>query len=138
MDSLQLLGAIGIGMVSARIIDIEDNGRLLVKCDHDGAKISCAFVRTGAAAPPPLHLGTAVLCLIDGRHGYVLGRIEPYRQQAQAPEQLSLTADHDIELTCGQSSLSMHQNGRITLRGTLITTEAEKENKIKGTVVLLN
>jgi hypothetical protein len=32
----------------------------------------------------------------------------------------------------------MHQNGRITLRGTLITTEAEKENKIKGAVVLLN
>jgi hypothetical protein len=62
----------------------------------------------------------------------------PYCRHPRRPPSLSLTADHDIELTCGQSSLSMHKNGRITLRGTLMATAAEKENKIKGTSVLLN
>ena len=48
----QAINAKGIGMVSARIIDIGRNGRLLVKCDGDGAKISCVFVRTSAAPTP--------------------------------------------------------------------------------------
>jgi hypothetical protein len=138
METLQqAINAKGIGMVSARIIEIGRNGRLLVKCDGDGARINCVFVRTGAVLPS-LRFGDAVLCLIDGDRGYVLGRMEPYRQEAQEPEQLSLTANQDIELTCGQSSLSLQKNGRITLRGTRITTEAEKENKIQGTTVRFN
>jgi hypothetical protein len=32
----------------------------------------------------------------------------------------------------------LQKNGRITLRGTRITTEAEKENKIQGTTVRFN
>jgi hypothetical protein len=123
METLQqAINAKGIGMVSARIIDIGRNGRLLVKCDGDGVRISCVFVRTSAVLPS-LRFGDAVLCLIDGDRGYVLGRMEPYRQELQAPEQLGLTANHDIELTCGQSSLSLQKNGRITLRGTRITTK---------------
>jgi hypothetical protein len=137
MEPIQL-SANGIAMVSARIISISQNGRLLVKCDGDGLKISCLFVRTSAAAPPPMHLGTAVLCLIDGERGYVLGCVQPYRQEQPAPDRLHLTADNGIEMTCGQSSLSMNQSGEIVLSGTRINTRAKEDNKIQGATLLLN
>jgi hypothetical protein len=138
METLQqAINAKGIGMVSARIIDIGQNGRLLVKCDGDGVRISCVFVRTSAALPS-LRFGDAVLCLIDGDRGYVLGRMEPYRQEEPAPHRLCLTADTDIELNCGQSALTMNQSGEIVLSGTRITTRAKEENKVQGTTLLLN
>jgi len=72
----------------------------------------------------------------NGERGYVLGCVQPYRQEQPAPNRLHLTADNDIELTCGQSSLSMNQSGEIVLSGTRITTRAKEDNKIQGATLL--
>jgi hypothetical protein len=59
-------------------------------------------------------------------------------EQNQAPQELNLRAEQSIELTCGQSSLSMDKEGKIVLRGADITMRAYGANKIKGATIRLN
>ena len=83
--------------------------------------------------------------MADGAKGYVLGVIQPYLAQdehkdenKQEPTELNLKARESIELTCGESMLSMDKNGKIVLRGTDITTRASGANKVKGATIRLN
>jgi len=128
-------------IIRGRIINIGEDGKLLVKTDAGGSKISCDFLRTSAAPLPQLYLGTPVLCVANESRGYVLGVIQPYLPQAEKkedPVELSLEAKDSIELTCGESVLSMSKNGKIVLRGTDITTRASGQNKIKGATISIN
>jgi hypothetical protein len=145
MELLHQLNASGMQIVAGRIIDIGKDGKLQVKADNTGAKITCDFLRTSAGPLPQLYLGTPVLCIVHEHKGYVLGVVQPYvsaqderPEQNQAPQELNLRAEQSIELTCGQSSLSMDKEGKIVLRGADITTRAHGANKIKGASVRLN
>ncbi len=147
MELLNQMMANGMQIVQARIINIGKDGKLLVKTDSHGTKISCDFLRTSAGPLPRLYLGTPVLCIADENKGYVLGVIQPYlvsndqddqKDEKKDPTQLNLKAIESIELTCGESMLSMDQNGKIVLRGADITTRASGSNKIKGATIRLN
>ncbi len=148
MEFLNQMIANGMQIVQARIINIGNDGKLLVKTDSHGMKIACDFLKTSAGPLPRLYLGTPVLCIADENKGYVLGVIQPYLapkdqddqkdEKKQDPAELNLKAKNSIELTCGESTLSMNKNGKIVLRGTDITTRAYGPNKIKGASVLLN
>ncbi len=148
MELLNQMMANGMQIVQARIINIGNDGKLLVKTDSHGTKISCDFLRTSAGPLPQLYLGTPVLCIVDENKGYILGVIQPYLapdgqddqkdEKKIDPKQLNLKAVESIELTCGESMLSMDKNGKIVLRGADITTRSSGPNKIKGATIRLN
>jgi hypothetical protein len=141
MEFVNQMTARGMEIIRGRIINIGEDGKLQVKTDTDGIKITCDFLRTSAAPLPQLYLGTPVLCIADDIRGYVLGVIQPYlpkSEEKKEPEELNLKALDSIELTCGESVLSMSKNGKIVLRGTDITTRASGQNKIKGSTISIN
>jgi hypothetical protein len=146
MELFNQLTAGSMHLVQGRIVNIGKEGKLRVKTDETGARILCDFLQTSAGPLPVLYLGTPVLCIVHESKGYVLGVIKPYiagdddqqEEQKQDPRQFKVEAAESIELTCGQSTLSMDKNGKIVLRGADITTRAFGANKIKGSSVRIN
>jgi hypothetical protein len=53
-------------------------------------------------------------------------------------EKVKLEAKHDIELRCGQASLTLRYDGRIELRGTHILSASRGPNRVKGATIALN
>lgn len=53
-------------------------------------------------------------------------------------EKVKLEAEHDIELKCGQASLTLRYDGRIELRGTHILSASRGPNRVKGATIDLN
>ena len=53
-------------------------------------------------------------------------------------ERVVLTAEHEIELRCGEAALVLRADGRIHLRGTYITSHASATQRIFGGSVNLN
>jgi hypothetical protein len=142
MELLNQINFKGMEIFQGRIINIGEDGKLSVKSDLGGLKITCDFLRTSAGPLPKLYLGTPVLCIASESTGYVLGVIQPYlpekAEEKEEPARLTLKATDSIELTCGESVLSMKEDGKIVLRGKDITTRASGSNKIKGSSVHIN
>lgn len=51
---------------------------------------------------------------------------------------ISFEGSEAIVLQCGKSSITLHANGRMVLRGQEIVSRASGSNKVKGAVVLIN
>lgn len=92
-------------------------------------------------------IGAEVALLFqDGDPGrpLIVGRIIDPARKADAPqiirdgEQLRITANERIELRCGKATIIMEKDGRITLRGTYLTSHASATNRIRGGSVNLN
>lgn len=49
-----------------------------------------------------------------------------------------IVAKDEIVLECGQASVTLRRNGRITIRGTYVETDSEGTNRIKGGQVRIN
>lgn len=49
-----------------------------------------------------------------------------------------IKGENEIELTCGESSIILEANGRITLRGNFITSHAHAGQRIRGGSVQIN
>ena len=92
-------------------------------------------------------IGAEVALLFqDGDPGrpLIVGRIVDPARNASAPqiirdgERLRITANERIELRCGKATIIMEKDGRITLRGTYLTSHASATNRIRGGSVNLN
>ncbi|GAC19415.1 DUF6484 domain-containing protein [Paraglaciecola arctica] len=53
-------------------------------------------------------------------------------------KKIILQAQNEVVLKCGKSSLSLSRNGKVTIKGTNITTRSSGANKIKGANVQVN
>lgn len=53
-------------------------------------------------------------------------------------KKINLQAQNEVVLKCGKSSLSLSRNGKVTIKGTNITTRSSGANKIKGANVQVN
>jgi uncharacterized protein (DUF2345 family) len=53
-------------------------------------------------------------------------------------ERVVLQAEHEIELRCGEAAIVLSADGRITLRGTYITSHASATQRILGGSVNVN
>ena len=53
-------------------------------------------------------------------------------------EKVRLEAQHDIELRCGQASITLRYDGRIEVRGTHILSASRGPQRIKGATIALN
>ena len=49
-----------------------------------------------------------------------------------------LTGEEEIELRCGEASISLKKNGRLEIRGAYVETRAKGTNRIKGGSVQIN
>lgn len=69
-----------------------------------------------------------------------LDRTQPQAHTAMpAPqEEIILTAQKKITLQCGQSSITLHPNGKIVLRGQYILSAAEGTNRMVGGQIEIN
>ena len=66
----------------------------------------------------------------------ILGAIQPRRTPGGGKREL--TAERELTLRCGKSSLTLSANGRVTLRGKQILSRAEGQNRVQGATVGLN
>lgn len=92
-------------------------------------------------------IGAEVALLFqDGDPGrpLIVGRIVEPARRTSAPqvvrdgEQVRIIADERIELRCGKATIIMEKDGRITIRGTYVTSHASAANRIRGGSVNLN
>lgn len=91
-------------------------------------------------------IGTDVALLFqDGDPGrpLIVGRIvEPARkappQVVKDGETIRIVGEERIELRCGKATIIMEKDGRITIRGTYVTSHARVSNRIRGGSVNLN
>lgn len=84
---------------------------------------ACAAAAAVPAAPPPAASPAAGPALA------------PPPLQA---EDLLLEARRSLTLRCGKSSITLHANGKIVLRGEYILSDAEGVNRIAGGQIELN
>ncbi|TGQ66159.1 hypothetical protein EN829_022895 [Mesorhizobium sp. M00.F.Ca.ET.186.01.1.1] len=92
-------------------------------------------------------IGAEVALLFqDGDPGrpLIVGRIVDPARKANVPqvvrdgEQVRITANERLELRCGKATIIMEKDGRITIRGTYVTSHASAANRIRGGSVNLN
>ncbi|MEI9430408.1 DUF6484 domain-containing protein [Mesorhizobium sp. Cs1299R1N3] len=82
----------------------------------------------------------------DGDPGrpLIVGRIVDPARKSNAPhvvrdgECVRINANERIELRCGKATIIMEKDGRITIRGTYVTSHASATNRVRGASVNLN
>ncbi|WFP75855.1 DUF6484 domain-containing protein [Mesorhizobium sp. WSM4906] len=80
----------------------------------------------------------------DPSRPLIVGRvIEPARRTPQPQivrdgERVRIVGEQRIELRCGKATIIMEKDGRITIRGTYLTSHASAANRIRGGSVNLN
>ncbi|RWP24372.1 MAG: hypothetical protein EOR01_05550 [Mesorhizobium sp.] len=74
----------------------------------------------------------------------VIGRLVNPVRKTNAPlvvrdgENVRITGEERIELRCGKAAILMEKDGRITIRGTYVTSHASAANRIRGGSIDLN
>lgn len=80
----------------------------------------------------------------DPRRPLVVGRVvAPLKAGASAEvrrddERVFITADKRIELRCGLASIILEKDGRISIRGVQVSSQASGPNRVRGGSVHLN
>lgn len=79
----------------------------------------------------------------DARLPLIVGLIEaaPVAQSRAATidgKRIVLTGEEEIELRCGEASISLKKNGKLVIRGAYVETRAKGTNRIKGGSVQIN
>ncbi|EHZ3053786.1 hypothetical protein ABG299_002164 [Salmonella enterica subsp. enterica] len=54
------------------------------------------------------------------------------------PEELVLTAQQKITLSCGKSQITLYPNGKIVIKGEYILSDAEGVNRLSGGRIEVN
>ncbi|MER8520506.1 DUF6484 domain-containing protein [Mesorhizobium sp. M0644] len=74
----------------------------------------------------------------------IIGRIVEPSRKSPAPqvirdgERVTINGEERIELRCGKATIIMEKDGRITIRGTYVTSHASATNRIRGGSVNIN
>jgi hypothetical protein len=139
-DTLERIEGVVIGVLMGF-----DDGRPLVV--FAGNPRAAAVPARSLAELDYAAIGAEVALLFeagDPARPLIVGRIvDPARRQP-APvvlrdgERVRVTADERIELRVGKASIVMEKDGRITIRGTYLTSHASAANRIRGGSVNLN
>lgn len=59
-------------------------------------------------------------------------------QVAREGDRIIITGEERIELRCGLASIILEKDGRVTIRGAQVTSQASGTNRIRGGAVHLN
>lgn len=80
----------------------------------------------------------------DATRPLIVGRIVDPVRKTTAPqvvrdgERVRIVGDERIELRCGKATILMEKDGRITIRGTYVVSQASATNRVRGGSIELN
>ena len=72
-----------------------------------------------------------------GRHRSRAKHRQPKLPPATQPHVL-IEAMESLKLVCGESSIELHKDGKLLIRGNDVVTRAKRTNRIKGGSVAIN
>lgn len=148
---LGALAAAGVRTATLRAADHESG--VLVSYDPEGA--SAAVAARSTVAVSAADVGRSVVVALeegDSSRPIILGVIREALPEPEAhpaaparPPEVSvdgrrvcLDAEEEVVLRCGEASISLRKDGRITIRGMEIVSRARGTHKVKGATVLIN
>lgn len=155
-DAIEATARTGGRILTGHLAGVDDEGRILFR--PEGSDEAPQPVVIGIALPDgsvvrAARLGQRALALVtdDERPRRVLvgllrDRVLEKARDARPGElevtvdgeTLSLTAERQIELKCGKSSLLLRRDGRIVLSGSYVVSRSRGPMKIKGATIDLN
>lgn len=140
------------GAVIGRLVALVDQGRTPL-VTYDGMPGHAALRASSTVELDGRHVGRLVVLIFerdDPARPVVLGRLRQDDVQVPAVndndsvqvdtdgEQLIVSAKGRLVLRCGRSSIVLHADGRISLRGDTIVSQAIAANHVRGGSVQLN
>jgi Domain of unknown function (DUF6484) len=132
------------GVVVGLLMGFRDQCALVV---FPGNPREAALPARSTVALTPSDVGAQVALVFkdgDAERPLVIGKVlatalaTPAAEAPRDGKRLTLAADEEIELRVGKASILMHADGRITLRGARIVSQASGANRIRGGSVHLN
>lgn len=147
MDTEELRSALAAGasrLVTGTVIEIEEGGGIGVVAPGDPPlRVHCDVLVTATTPQLLLALGQRVLVLLPApgaERGCVLGLIGPYTapRTPETPSRVRIEAQQELVLECGDASLTLREDGRVTIRGTDVTSHARRTQRIRGGTVHIN
>lgn len=105
--------------------------RLLVALDADAL---AAAARTRQPAALLFEGGDPTRPLIAG----LVQQPGPAQEARVDGKRVVLTGEEEIELRCGEASIVLKKDGKLTIRGAYVETRAKGTNRIKGGSVQIN
>ncbi|TGQ38410.1 DUF6484 domain-containing protein [Mesorhizobium sp. M00.F.Ca.ET.216.01.1.1] len=132
------------GVVIGVFLGFDDAGPLVV---FPGNPRDTALSAHTLADLTPEMIGSEVALLFqegDVTKPLIVGRIVKPPRKSKAPQEtkksdtVTIFGDDRIELRCGKAVIIMEKDGRITIRGTYLTSHASATNRIRGGSVNLN
>ncbi len=156
IDPLPDVARAGGRILTGHLAGVDEDGRVLFSAEGeegaprpvtiglalpDGAVVRAArqaqralVLRTDDATPRHVLLGLlrdrVVARARDARPGELEVEVDG--------ETLTLTAQRQIELRCGKSSLLLRRDGRVEIRGAHVVSASTGPNKVKGATVAIN
>jgi hypothetical protein len=139
------------GIVLGHLVGLTDEGDFLVQFpgNPDGEQPLRALAATEISKQ---RVGSPVaLSFLEGdiHQPLILGFIRSNANEAEAPgkqtievqqddKRLVITAENELVLKCGESTITLTKAGKIIIRGKYLLSRAEGVNRIKGGAVQIN
>jgi hypothetical protein len=132
------------GVVIGLLIGFEDGAPLVV---FVGNPRETAVAARSLTELDPSVVGSELALLFEGgdpMRPLVVGRIidpSPKSKELEVirdGKRVVITAEERIELRCGLASIILEKDGRVTIRGSQLTSQASGTNRIRGGAVHLN
>ena len=128
---------------AGEVVEITESDMIIVTLDGDETSVRCDLLATSEGAPPVMVAGDRVLLWLppDKATPVVIGRIGPTRgviPESPIPETLTLQATHALTLRVGDGSITIHQDGKILIKGKDLVSHAQRMVRIKGGAVSIN
>jgi hypothetical protein len=113
------------------------DGLIEVLC-ADGCPRACAWLENGENQHVRLTVGDTVLLVAGTAKSapIVMGRIGRYSHKP--PGNLKLEAVDTITLACGESSIALRADGKVTIRGEDVLVRAKGTQRIRAGTVSIN
>lgn len=128
----------GSALCSGRLVAVEDTGMLCVAVPGQG-QVRAAWLESGSNIGFELAIGDELLLSLNAHPSFAvaLGRIGRFRPTAQEPS-LVIEAQQQIQLKVGESTLEMHANGQVLVRGEDVVLRAKGTQRIRAGTVAIN
>ena len=145
------------GVVIGTLVDVTTSGRPMV--DYPTNPLAGPLQAHSTVALDKGHLGRNVLLTFIDRHPQkpvVMGLLEEFKEVSSKHlgknveakgksvraeidgERITLSAEKEIVLRCGEASITLTRAGKIIIRGAYLVSRSTGVNRIKGGVVHIN
>jgi hypothetical protein len=135
-----------VGMLRGVVTRIDEDGTVFVECDASDKALPFDQLITSAHTRPQLApLDSVLVWRPEQPHerGVIVGRIATAADVSSAaaqqlPNELLLEARHALTLRVGDGSITIHEDGKILIKGRDLVSHAQRMNRIKGGSVSIN